>query len=225
VEPIAQLQPPAPTAPSFAPAATRREPAARVDGRRVRRDRNVATVVDALLDLFHEGVVHPTAQQLADRSGVSLRSVFRYFDDVQDLVMRAARQHIARCEPLYRLPEPAAHATRDERIARLVAHRARLYHAVAPVVRAARAREFDVPALAELWAERRRVLQAQVATWFAPELDALRGDERRLVLAALDTATQFAALEHLDQQLGLSTEEIEQAVRFTLDRLLPGAAG
>ena len=56
-----------------------------VDGRRARRHRSRDLAVDALLDLLDEGVVRPTAQQVAERSGVSLRSIFRIFDDVESL--------------------------------------------------------------------------------------------------------------------------------------------
>ena len=190
------------------------------DGRRVRRTRNVASVVEALITLFHEGEVHPTAQQLADRSGVSLRSVFRYFDDMQDLVVRAIELHVARCEPLYQLPARPPLASLDERIARIAAHRVRLYFALAPIVRAARIRQHELPAVAELAAERRRLVQDQTEAWFAPELDRAALDERSVVLGCLDTALQFESAEHLDVRMGLDPDAIERAFRLSASRIL-----
>ena len=72
-----------------------------VDGRRARRQRSRDLVVDALLDLLNAGVVRPTAQQVAERSGVSLRSIFRIFDDVETLHAAAAAEQLARVRHLF----------------------------------------------------------------------------------------------------------------------------
>ena len=71
--------PPASTPASAATA----EPA--VDGRTARRDRNRDAVLDAVIELFTEGHVGLVAADVAERSGVSLRSVYRYFDDLEAL--------------------------------------------------------------------------------------------------------------------------------------------
>ena len=195
-------------------------PAPRADGRRARRTRNAAAVVEALIELFHEGEVHPTAQQLADRSGVSLRSVFRYFEDMGELVVRAIELHLERCEPLYHLPARPPLASLDERIARIAAHRVRLYGALAPVVRAARVRQHELPAVAALGARHRQLVQDQTEAWFGPELDRLAPDERALVFGCIDTALQFESAEHLDLRMGLDHDEIERAFRLSVSRIL-----
>ena len=58
---------------------------AEVDGRRLRRDQNREAVLDALVALFHEGIYQPSTNDIAERAGISPRSVFRYFEDVDDL--------------------------------------------------------------------------------------------------------------------------------------------
>ena len=68
------------------------------DGRNQRRDRNRDAVVTALLELYREGQLGPSAEEIAARAGISVRSLFRYFDDVDALVRAAiARQqeHLA----------------------------------------------------------------------------------------------------------------------------------
>ena len=55
------------------------------DGRVLRRERNRAEIVDALLALLREGHVEVSAAQIAERARLSERSVFRYFDDLDDL--------------------------------------------------------------------------------------------------------------------------------------------
>ena len=84
-----------------------------VDGRRARRDRSRDLAVDALLDLLDEGVARPTAQQVAERSGVSLRSIFRIFDDVETLHAEAAARQLERNRaPLRRRPRDGTLADR-----------------------------------------------------------------------------------------------------------------
>lgn len=190
------------------------------DGRRARRERNMASVVEALLALFAEGQLHPTAQQLAHRSGVSLRSVFRYFDDMQDLTLQAVTVHFERVAPLYDLPPRPEGASLHERIATIAEHRARIYSAVAPVARAAALRYHRSPDLAELSEGMRRQVLRQTAEYFAPELDPLPEDERRLVLACLDAAGQFATAENHCVRHGLPTERLSDAYRLAMTRLL-----
>src|SRR5438132_11759096 len=86
---------------------------AAVDGRVVRGRRSREAVVDALLALIDEGDVRPTAQRIAERAGVSLRSLFHHFDDLESLFVAAADAHQARIAPvLRRLPRTGPRADR-----------------------------------------------------------------------------------------------------------------
>ena len=91
------------------------EAESRVDGRTARRDRNRLAVLDAVLELFEEGNMNPGVHEVADRSGVSLRSVYRYFEDLDELITAAIDRHLERTRPLFVI----------ERIGevRIVAHR------------------------------------------------------------------------------------------------------
>src|SRR5687767_696514 len=106
-----------------------------LDGRRARRHRSRDLAVDALLDLLNEGVARPTAQQVAERSGVSLRSIFRIFDDVQSLHMAASERQMSRVRHLF--VDIVADGTLEERVQATVATTTRLYEQVAPIRRAA----------------------------------------------------------------------------------------
>src|SRR5438105_5049795 len=105
------------------------------DGRRARRHRSRDLAVDALLDLLTEGVTRPTAQQVAERSGVSLRSIFRIFDDVDTLHTEAAARQLERTRHLF--VEVPATGTTAARITTVVELHDRLFRSVAPVRRAA----------------------------------------------------------------------------------------
>ncbi|TFZ05942.1 TetR/AcrR family transcriptional regulator [Ramlibacter henchirensis] len=59
-----------------------------------RRRRSITTrrkIADALLSLVSEGIVRPTAEQVATRAQVGLRTVFRHFEDMETLYREVIR--------------------------------------------------------------------------------------------------------------------------------------
>src|SRR3546814_12280183 len=74
---------------------------ATTDGRSLRRDRNRMAVIDAVLALYDSGNLAPSSDNIAERAGTSVRSVFRYFDDVDDMLRAALGRQQERLEPLW----------------------------------------------------------------------------------------------------------------------------
>src|SRR4051794_7539538 len=70
------------------------------DGRTARSQRTRDSVVEALLDLLNAGNPRPTAREIAEQAGVSLRSVYVHFDDLEDLFLAATGRHLERILPL-----------------------------------------------------------------------------------------------------------------------------
>lgn len=70
---------------------------AKVDGRRQRSAASRDRIVVAMIDLVAAGVISPSAEQIAARAGVGLRTVFRHFADMESLyagmAMQLARQY------------------------------------------------------------------------------------------------------------------------------------
>jgi AcrR family transcriptional regulator len=192
-----------------------------LDGRRARRGRNREAVVDALLELFREGQLNPSAAAVAERSGVSLRSVFRYFDDLDEMGRIAIQRHARDVEPLFALPQ-IGEGSRDERIARLVDHRVQLYDSIAAVARASLLRAPFQPVIAAGLAARRAALRRQVDRQFATELRSLPTRQRFAVAAAADALTSFETLELLRVDRKLSKTRAATVLRDSLDQLLPG---
>jgi AcrR family transcriptional regulator len=192
---------------------------ASVDGRTARRDRNRELVLDAVIDLFSEGTLTPTAADVASRSGVSLRSVYRYFEDQDELVQAAIARHAERVAPLLEVPNPGE-GPLDERITRFVACRMRLYEAAAPTARATLLRAPMNRFLRERMEWARATLRDQTETMFAPELAAMPAAQRRAVSAVADTLLQFESAEHLRVRLGLSPAQTAEVLRRTLTTLL-----
>ena len=176
---------------------------ARIDGRAARSERTQAAVVDALLALTDEGDLRPTAARIALRAGVSLRTVFQHFQDMDLLYAIAAERQYQRMSSL--LSPPPAEGPLDARIEAFVAHRARLLEAITPVRRAALLSEPFSDVLATRLQATRLRAQRDVERAFATELLALAVGERREVVAALTLATAWPAWESLraHQRLGV----------------------
>jgi AcrR family transcriptional regulator len=179
----------------------------RLDGRRARREQNVDAVVDAMLDLLGEGQLNPGAAAVAERSGVSLRSVFRYFDDMDSLTERAIARQMERAAPLFDLLDDDGPA--EVRAGRLAAHRALQHGRLAPYARVAVVRSAAYPVIARGLATRRDALRRQVESLFAIELDALDRPTRDEVLSALEAATSFEVVDLLVAHRGLPIRQVE----------------
>lgn len=186
-----------------------------VDGRTARRNRNRDAVLDAAIDLFTEGHFPPTPTDLAERSGVSLRSVYRYFGDQDALVVAAVGRFVERHEGLFLL-DLDSDLPLGERIEGFVAARMRLFEAVAPVVRVVLQQGTRLPVLAERLRARRGQLAIEVRTVFAPEVVKVGED----VLDAVDALTNFEAVEYLRVHRGLSSRRTSKVLVAGLERLL-----
>jgi AcrR family transcriptional regulator len=190
-----------------------------VDGRTARRDRNRDAVLDAVLDLFRDDNLVPGVAEVAERSGVSARSVFRYFEDADELVRLAIRRQLERVGHLFEMDGEGEGAL-DVRIDRLVEARLDLYDAIAPVARAAMLRAASNPLIAERMEERRRFLKTQLQRHFAPELTALPKQDRPGALAALDVLCGFEGIEQLRRNEGLRRADARRALVWSLRRIL-----
>jgi len=97
-----------------------------VDGRARRAARTRDAVVEAILSLIGEGILRPTARQLSGRAGVSLRSVFQHFDDLESLFATAAEMQIARVMSMVEETRTTDGMPLPQRIAAFVGSRAKL---------------------------------------------------------------------------------------------------
>lgn len=190
------------------------------DGRRARRHRSRDLVVDALLDLLNEGVVRPTAQQVAERSGVSLRSIFRIFDDVETLHATAATRQLSRVRHLF--VDVAAVGSPAERVDAMLEINARLYESVAPIRRAALRAAPESPPLQEQLRRVRGWLRAEIDRVFAAELAPEGGGD---VASALEVLMSFEAWDQLRIAQERSVEDASAIVRQAALTLLQAATG
>ena len=174
--------------------------------------------MDALRALHQEGDLRPTAPRVAERAGVSLRTVWQHFNDLEALLV-AAGQRDYEIAMRYVTPIDLS-APLPSRLRQLVQQRGRMYEELAPVWRAARLQEPFSPAIRR---NRDRLLEAareQLERVVGAELDAGPEDGRVSLFAALQVATTWSTWESLRGELGFTVEEAEQAVLVLVSNLL-----
>ncbi|MFZ9630276.1 MAG: TetR/AcrR family transcriptional regulator [Ilumatobacteraceae bacterium] len=195
------------------------------DGRRLRRQRNRDAVVTALLDLYREGNLDPSAEEVAQRSGVSARSVFRYFDDVRDLANAALDRAMFDVAHLIPIAADASDST-DRKIEALLDERQQLWEENAEVLLVVRLRAPFQPALAASMATSRQFFRQQVADLFAPELERVAAAEGEDAASSLTTALHllctFEAWRILRVDQAATADGARAAVADGLRRLLRG---
>lgn len=190
-----------------------------VDGRRLRRERNIAAVLDAVLEMFEEESLAPTIERAAERSGLSLRSVYRYFPDPEALTQAAI-------DELWRRGQPAAHISRigegtfEDRVVEFAAMRVRLYDHVGHGYRAGRLHAPRSVRIREDLDRTRRTLTHQFDLQFAPEIDELDASIRMVRRTMGDIMSQLDAVDLLRRTRRLtvaeSVEVVAEAIRVAL---------
>jgi AcrR family transcriptional regulator len=167
------------------------------DGRALRGERSRRAIVDALFALIGEGVLRPTAREVADRAGVGIRSVFRHFEDMESLRAEVDARLRAAARPLAAAPIPEG--ALEARARELVRRRAALFERIAPYKRAGNLERWSSPFLHATHRGLVRELRAALARWL-PELEGAPAE----LVEALDLATSFEAWDRLrsDQRLG-----------------------
>lgn len=167
-------------------------------------------MIEALFSLLDEGSVSPAADEIAARAGVSVSSLFRYFDGLDDLQEQTIEAHFARFGPLFDVPDVGVGPTPD-RIDRFVGARLDLYRTIAPVARLARARALENDLIASKLTETRAHLADQVREHFDPELSALPPARRQDVGDLVDALTSFESWDLLQTTHRRADREIRRS--------------
>lgn len=189
------------------------------DGRKARRDRNRTAVIDSMITLLlKEGAV-PSADVVAERAGVSVSSLFRYFDNLEDLQRNAVETYFERFGPLFEIPSPGEGPLPD-RIARFVDARSTLHSTVAPAARVTRTMQPVGSPITERLSELRSTLHRQVLEHFGPELSVRSRAERSDLADTIDVLTSFEAWDLLHTTHGRSTRDIVRGWTSAIEALL-----
>lgn len=179
-----------------------------IDGRTARAVRTKDAIVDATIGLIDEGDLRPTGPRIAERAGVSVRSIFQHFDDLEALFSAVGARVVQRIAALVRFIDPTDPL--EQRIPAFVAQRCEVLEALTPVLRAALVHAAGSDVIRQQFDDGHRFLVAQVAEVFGPELDA--SSDPALLLDSLVVVVAWPAWDQLRAAQGRSPEEAQAVV-------------
>jgi AcrR family transcriptional regulator len=187
------------------------------DGRRQRSANSARRIVEAMITLVRAGNLAPSAEAVSKQADVSLRTVFRHFEDMDSLYLEMSAVIEAEVVPLVTAPLPEV--AWPELLTELIARRARVFEHIMPFKLAGNLRRHQSALLM-----RRHLdfsdMQRRVLAEVAPPT--LRGDVVRF--EALDLVLCFESWHRLrdDQRLSVARA---QAVLLAAGLALTAAAG
>ena len=159
----------------------------------------------------------PTGQQVADRAGLALRTVFRHFSDMESLYASVSERVREMVQPhLEELPQGG---TTEARIDALVRHRCEIFQMIAPYQRSSRARLWNSPFLK---ADHARFVQQQRANLRhgLPEVVSLPVPAQQIA----ELVVSFEGWDRMRQEQALSSRRTAGAMREALRILLQSSA-
>jgi len=183
------------------------------DGRRRRGQDNRARIVAAMLDLIRAGDVSPSAEQVAARADVGLRTVFRHFKDMDSLYREMSE--VIESELRTIIVRPFLAADWRERMVELVHRRAAAFEKIAPFKRASDAYRHRSRFLSQ---DNSRLVAALREIIERTALPALADDRPRL--EALDLLLSFESWSRLRLEQELSPQQATQVLEVAVNRLV-----
>ncbi|MCW5737675.1 MAG: hypothetical protein KIS73_26365 [Enhydrobacter sp.] len=173
------------------------------------------------MSLVQENAQVPTAAQIAERAGYSVRSIFERFPDLTALRVAVTDHAIAEARADAALRD--LDAPRATRIRSQVEQRAATCERWLPFWRVLSKDAAQSPELLRRIAVIRQLIVMRMEMMFKPELSALADTDRRKVVMALEAITAFESWERMREYYALSVDEASAVWARAIDRLLPGS--
>lgn len=180
-------------------------PAPKVDGRRERSATSRRRILAALVALLESGEPSPTAESIAARAGVSLRTVFRHFEEMENLHLEIAGMVFERIRPM--LQQPLEETRWPAVLFESISRRAKLFEAIAPYKTAMDVHRHRSRLVAD---KHRRVAELSHEFAAAHMPDEVKRDPQLVEL--LNLILSIEAWQRLREQQGMTAEEAEAAV-------------
>jgi AcrR family transcriptional regulator len=194
-------------------------PASAVDGRSLRRERNRQDIVDALLGLIENGETEISAALIASKAGLSERSIFRYFDDVNDLYRSVCDLAFSK-EIEYALIDDAGVGSLDTKIENFVNQRVRIYTMNEKIAPAARSFAFKNPVIKNQLVVGRKLLRNQIIKHFAEELSVFDKVQQQVAVAIIDSLTTFEYYDMMRSDQKMSVQAIKSVLTESIRKAL-----
>jgi AcrR family transcriptional regulator len=168
------------------------------DGRIQRSERSRTAIVQALLELIGEGSLSPTAQQVAERANVGVRTVFRHFSDMETLFSTMNDQLSEEVDSL--IVDKVQSGPYEQRVDALIERRMTIFGKLAPYLRSSTLQRWRSAFLQAEHERTIRVMRRDLRRWL-PEVESAPTE----VADVLEMILSFEALNRLriDQRLSL----------------------
>ncbi|MCY1647176.1 TetR/AcrR family transcriptional regulator [Caulobacter sp. SL161] len=185
------------------------------DGRRRRSQDSRARIVQAMLDLVREGDISPSAELVATRADVGLRTVFRHFKDLESLYLEMSA--VIEGELMSLVHTPFKGATWRDRVLELVERRGWAYERIAPFKRASEVLRHNSPTLradnTKMVEISREILRRQLPPEIAKD---------RIRFEGIDLLLSFDAWNRLRRDQDLSPKRTTEILQAMISGLLQG---
>jgi AcrR family transcriptional regulator len=188
-----------------------------LDGRRARRERGRSAVIDAVFELAEEGKIPVTAELVAERSGVSVASIFRYFDGLDDLQLQTYRRFRDRFAPML---GAIGDGSRAERVTALVESRLDLYEQAGAMMALGRLRALEHEPLLEASTETKAALADQVRAALEPDTRNSSPGRVAELVAVIDAFTSVEAWDVMRKTHARSRPQIATSWRRGIGALI-----
>ena len=166
------------------------------DGRLLRSERSRQLIITAIIELIDEGHLIPTAQQVAHRADVGIRSVFRHFDDMDSIFETANEIIFKDTRPLFEGGDRSG--VLDIRVLHAIDKLTSGYSSVKNFMLSGRIRRWNTPIIQKNYTLNQKRLQKELESWVPEICDLAKCDRQSAyALASFD----FWLRLHEDQQV------------------------
>ena len=186
------------------------------DGRRRRSENSRSRIVEAMIELVAEGRITPSAEDVASRAGVGLRTVFRHFTDMESLYA-AMTGRLAEQYEMWLIPFESTDW--QGQLVEAIERRTATYERLLPFKRAGDAHRHMSPAIQAEHTRMLGMMRNRLRSFLPP---AITGDD--VCFETIELMLSFEAWQRLRDEQGLSIELARRIVMREVLRLA-GAEG
>lgn len=187
------------------------------DGRIARGERTREAIIEAHTALLCEGVLKPTGKLLAERAGISLRTLWSNYSDLEAVMRASSELWLERDAALQVTIAPDERF--DHRLAAYCRMRVDRLEQLAPAARSAALGEPFSPALQASRREHVQRVRDDIEQAFAPELE-LAGDRRDTLAAAVFIMSSWPSWSSLRDDLLLDVSAAQTVMHESIASLV-----
>lgn len=177
-------------------------PVPSADGRHLRVVRGKEAAIDALLALYTEGRPYPTFADIAERAGISERTLFRYFGSYDDFIAEAARTMFPKISKFF-LATPIEGDLRTRLVA-LADLRCKFVKQFGAMVRSVDVLAAEWQAAKTLTEQREKLLATQLSSWLGSERPLISDD----TFALLQNLYGWRSMDRMTGAVGKRAPEL-----------------